>query len=128
LVLVEGTRQRNREMITGMDTEKAFCVPKALIRQNKTRSRGGTSLASAEHPGATLHVQTFVSPPPVETFDEPILHRTPRSNETEMDVIAHHPGFHGTTAELALVWAGLSLTAKDLPKRGPFPTDTLSQP
>jgi hypothetical protein len=47
-----------------------------------------------------FHVQTLVSQSPVETFDEPVLHRTARPNEAQLNVVAHHLSFQGPTAEL----------------------------
>jgi len=50
-----------------------------------------------------FHVQTLVSQSPVETFDEFVLHRTARPNETQLHVVAHHPSFQGPTAELTAI-------------------------
>src|SRR5512141_2065924 len=50
-----------------------------------------------------FHVQTLVAQPAVETLDESVLHRTAWPNEAQLHFVAHGPGFHRATAELAAV-------------------------
>ena len=47
-----------------------------------------------------LHVQGFVPQPPVETLDEPLLHRTSRPEEDQLHTLLHRPDFQRPSREL----------------------------
>src|SRR5215469_17969833 len=53
-----------------------------------------------------LHVQAFVSQPPVETLDKSVLHGTTWPNEAQLHIVCHCPGLQRTARELAAIIHG----------------------
>ena len=46
-------------------------------------------------------VQTLIAEPPIETFDEAVLDRLPRSNKVQVNAVTVGPGIHDPAGELA---------------------------